>query len=127
MGAGYSDRRPGTTVFGTRVAGGVLRLRSVRTMPSITVMPMPGQVAEPDAVEEVLAGRVLGLVHEDEIGGAADLDQPAIEAAHPRRVAGGEAEGDLGRHLAERGEQRDHAQDAERLHAGAGRAHPCRG
>ena len=33
----------------------------------------------------------------DEVGGAADLDQAAIERAHPRGVAGGEAKGDFGR------------------------------
>src|ERR1700722_12409888 len=31
------------TTSGTRVAGGVLRLRCVRTMPSMIVMPMPGR------------------------------------------------------------------------------------
>ncbi len=32
------------TTSGTRAAGGVLRLRVVRTMPSITVMPTPGRL-----------------------------------------------------------------------------------
>src|SRR5438105_12592736 len=49
-----------------------------------------GEVAELDALKDVLAGRMLRLVHDDEIGGAADLDQAAIERAHPRGVAGGE-------------------------------------
>ena len=31
------------TISGTLVAGGVLRLRWVRTMPSMMVMPMPGR------------------------------------------------------------------------------------
>ena len=48
-----------------------------------------------DAIQQGLAGRMLRAVHEDEIGGAADLDQAAVERAHPRRVAGREAEGDF--------------------------------
>jgi hypothetical protein len=50
----------------------------VRTMPSMMVMPTPGQIAELDAFEDVLAGRVLRLVHEHEIGGTADFDDAAI-------------------------------------------------
>jgi|SRR5580698_2932912 hypothetical protein len=61
-----------------------------------------GKVTEPDAFQDVLAWQMLRLVHDDEIGGAADLDQAAIEFAHPRGVAGGEAEGEFGRHFAER-------------------------
>ena len=61
-----------------------------------------GQVAQPHAVQDVLAGRVLRLVHEHEVRGAADFDQPAIESAHPRGVAGGEAERHFRRHVAER-------------------------
>jgi hypothetical protein len=45
-----------------------------------------GQVAELGAVQQVLAGRVLRHVHNDEVGGAADLDDAAIERAHPRGV-----------------------------------------
>ena len=79
------------------------------------------QIAEPHAIEQRLARRMLGAIHEDEIGGASDLDKPAVERPHARRVAGRKAEGDLGGNVAERSEQRDHAQDAERLNARAGR------
>ena len=44
---------------------------------------------------------MLRLVHQHEIGGAADLDQAAIELAHPRGVAGRKAERQLGGQLAE--------------------------
>ena len=64
---------------------------------------------------------MLRLVHEHEIGGASDFDQAAIKLTHPRGVAGRKAERDLGGHLAKRGQHRDHAQDAERLHAASGR------
>ena len=64
---------------------------------------------------------MLGAIHEDEIGGAADFDEPAIERAHARRVAGRKAECDFGGNVAERRQHRDHPDDAERLHAGAGR------
>ena len=37
-----SIQRAGSTTIGTSVAGGVLRLRWQRTMPSITTMPTPG-------------------------------------------------------------------------------------
>src|SRR6185369_6435312 len=45
------------------------------------------QVAEADGVEHRLARRMLRLVEEHEIGGAADLDQAAIELADARGVA----------------------------------------
>ena len=41
-------------------------------------------------------------VHEDEVGRAAGLDQPAVEVAQARRVAGGEAERGLRRDVAQR-------------------------
>ena len=41
-----------------------------------------GQVAEPHAFQDVRARRMLRLVHDDEIGGAADLDQAAVERAY---------------------------------------------
>ena len=84
------------------------------------VMPMPGR-SPSCTLSSSPCRRVLRLVHDDEVGGAADLDHAAVELAHPRGVAGGKAERQFGRHLAERGQQRHHAQDAERLHAGAGR------
>ena len=84
-------------------------------------MPTPGMSPMRDAVQQVPAGGVLGLVHDDEIGDAAGLDQAAIELALARGVAGGEAEGDLRRHVAERAQHGDHAQDAQGLHAGARR------
>ncbi len=80
-----------------------------------------GEVAELHALQDVLAGRVLRLVHQDEIGGAADFDDAAVELAHAGGVAGRQAEGEFGGQVAERGQHRHHAQDAERLHAGAGR------
>ena len=80
-----------------------------------------GQVAELHAVEQVVAGGMLRPVHDDEIGRASDFDDAAVQRAHPRGVAGCKAERDLRRHLAERGQQRHHAQDSKRLHAGASR------
>src|SRR6185369_16345046 len=41
-----------------------------------------GQVAELHAVQDGLAGRMLRLVHDDEIGGASDLDQAAVQRTH---------------------------------------------
>jgi len=64
---------------------------------------------------------MLRLVHDDEIGRAADFDQAAIQFAHPRSIAGGQTKRDLGRQVAERGQHRDHAQDSQWLHAGASR------
>src|ERR1019366_4620326 len=49
-----------------------------------------GQVAELHAVEDVLAGGMLRLVHDDEVSRTSDFDQAAVERAHPRGVAGGE-------------------------------------
>src|SRR5437763_17022528 len=63
---------------------------------------------------------MLGTVEEDEVRRPAELDQATVEVAEARGVAGREAEGDLRRHVAERGKHRDHAEDAERLDAGAG-------
>src|SRR6202047_150514 len=60
-----------------------------------------GEIAELHAVEDVLAGRMLRLVHDDEVCGAADLDDAAVQRAHPRGVAGREAERDFRRYLAE--------------------------
>src|SRR5579862_6341820 len=62
------------------------------------------QITEANAVEQGLAGRMLRLVHQNEIRRAADLDQSAIELTHPRGVAGGKTEGDFGRQFAERGQ-----------------------
>ena len=39
-----------------------------------------GQVAEPHALQQRLARRVLRAIHEHEVGGAADLDQPQSSA-----------------------------------------------
>src|SRR5262249_15073818 len=80
-----------------------------------------GDVALLDAVQQVLAGRVLRRVHDHEVRGATELDDPAVEFALSGRVAGGEAEGDLRFDVAEGREHGDHAQDAERLHARARR------
>ena len=63
-----------------------------------------GQVAELNAVEDVLACRMLRPVHDDKIGRAADFDDAAVQRAHPRGVAGGEAERDFRRDFAERGQ-----------------------
>src|SRR3984885_8866432 len=64
---------------------------------------------------------MLGAIHEDEIGGATDLNEPAVECAYARRIAGRKAEGDFRGNVAERSEQCDHPQDAERLNARARR------
>ncbi len=64
---------------------------------------------------------MLRPVEDHEVGRAAGLDDAAIQPPQPRRVAGGEAEGGLGRNVAERGEHGDETEDAERLHARAGR------
>ena len=64
---------------------------------------------------------MLRPVHEDEIGRAARFDQPAVELSHPRRVAGGKAERDFCRHIAQRAEHGHHADDAKRLHTRTGR------
>src|SRR3979409_580984 len=46
-----------------------------------------GEVAELHAVEDVLARRMLCLVHDDEVSGAADLDNAAVQRAPlPSRV-----------------------------------------
>src|ERR1700722_13821302 len=79
------------------------------------------KVAELYAVEDVFSGRVLRLVHDDEIGRTPDLDDAAVQRAHARGVAGGKTERDFRGHVAERRQQRYHAQNAERLHAGSGR------
>ncbi len=65
---------------------------------------------------------MLRPIHEQEIGRPAGLDQAAIEGAHPGGVAGGAAEQRFGRHVADRGQQRDHAQDSQRLDARSGGA-----
>ena len=52
-----------------------------------------GEVGELHALQDVLARRMLRLVHQDEIGGAADLDGAAVELAHLRGSAGRQAEG----------------------------------
>ncbi len=109
------------TTSASVVAGGVLRERWQRTTPSMITMLMPGQIAHADALQERLAGGVLGAIHEHEVGRPAGLDQAAVELAHARGVAGREAERRRGVDLAEAAEQRDRAQNAERLDAGAGR------
>ena len=80
-----------------------------------------GQVAQAHAFQQRLAGGVLGAVHDHEVGGAARFYETAVERTHARRVAGGETERGLGGCVAEAGKHGDHAQDAQRLHAGAGR------
>src|SRR3977135_4675405 len=60
-----------------------------------------GEVAELHAVEDVLARRMLCLVHDDEVSGAADLDNAAVQRAPPRGVAGRGAERDFRRERAE--------------------------
>src|SRR6266478_4194202 len=61
-----------------------------------------GEIAELHAVEDVLAGGMLRLVHDDEVGRTSDLDQAAVQRAHSGGVAGCKAECDFRRHLAER-------------------------
>src|SRR5882724_3614982 len=50
------------------------------------------EVAELHAVEDVAAGGMLRLVHDDEVGRASDFDDAAIQRAHPGGVAGRKAE-----------------------------------
>src|SRR5476649_957895 len=64
---------------------------------------------------------MLRPVHDHEVGRAPDLHETAVQRAHPRGVAGRETERDFGGYLAERRQQRYHAQDPKRLHAGARR------
>ena len=45
---------------------------------------------------------MLGLVHEHEIGGAANFDEAGVELAHAGGIAGGEADRLFGRQLAQR-------------------------
>src|SRR2546423_15102570 len=59
-----------------------------------------GQVAELHAFQNGFSRRMLRLVHDDKVRRASDLDDAAVEGAHPRGVAGGKAEGDFRRHLA---------------------------
>ena len=94
-----------------------MRLRCERTIPSMTVMPTPGRSPSRTLSKQRLARRMLRAIHEDEIGSASDLDKPAVERPHARRVAGRKAEGDLRGNLAERSEQTDHPEDAEGLNA----------
>src|SRR5712664_2290742 len=61
-----------------------------------------GKIAELHAVKNVLAGGVLRLVHDNKVSRPADFDNAAVQRAHSRRVAGGEAERDLRGYLAER-------------------------
>ncbi len=114
-------------ITGTRVAGGVLRLRCVRTMPSMMVMPTPGRSPSWMLARDPCPAECCALSRNTKSALRPFSIRPHIELAHARGVAGGEAERDLGRDLADRGEHRDHAQDPERLNAGAGRAHRCRG
>src|SRR5262245_32670789 len=55
------------------------------------------QISQANALQEILTGGMLCLVEEDEVGAAAFLDEADVELAHPRRIAGSEAERDLGR------------------------------
>src|SRR6266853_1585616 len=57
------------------------------------------EVAELHAVQDVVAGGVLRLVHDDEVGRAPDFDDAAVQRAHPRGIAGRKAERDFRRHL----------------------------
>src|SRR3989454_9742566 len=56
-------------------------------------------VAALNAVKEVTPGRMLGLVHKHEVSGTTDFDQPAIEIAYARGIAGGKAKRQLGRNV----------------------------
>ena len=47
-------------------------------------------------MQQGLAGRVLGAIHEDEVRRAAHFNQPAVELADTRRIAGGKTEHQLG-------------------------------
>ena len=96
-----------------------MRDRPQRTTPSIITMPMPGR--SPSAMDSsiVLPEVCWALSRNTKSAGLPFCDQPGIELAHARRVAGRHAEDRLRRHAAEAGEERNRAQDAERLHARA--------
>jgi hypothetical protein len=94
----------------------VLRLRWVRMMPSMMVMPMPGR--SPSCAQDVLARRMLRLVHDDGVG-RRPTSMGMIQRAH-RAVCRSQSGSDLGRHLINE-DSSDTMQDAERLHAGTGR------
>lgn len=59
------------------------------------------QIAELNGFEDVFARCVLCLVHEDEIGAFATLDQACVKFAATARVAVGEAECGFGGDVAE--------------------------
>ena len=61
-----------------------------------------GKIPKPHAIENVLAGGMLRLVHDDEVRRASNLDDAAIQRAHPCGVAGSKAESNLGWDFAER-------------------------
>src|SRR6266851_9421743 len=61
-----------------------------------------GEIAKLHAVKNVLSGGMLRLVHDDKVSRSPDFDNAAVQRAHSRRVAGGEAERDLRGHLTER-------------------------
>ena len=60
-----------------------------------------GQVAQLDAFEDVFAGRVLGLIHQDEISAFADLEEAGVKFTTAARVAVGKTEGCFGGDVAE--------------------------
>ena len=80
--------------------------------------PDAGQVADRERAERGVRGGALRGVDEGEVGLAADGDRPGLEPVDPRGVAGGEADGHLGRDAAERGQVGHRAQDPERHDAG---------
>lgn len=77
------------------------------------------EVTQLHAFEDVFAGGMLCLVHEDEVRAHPFFDKAGIKVALSGGVAIAEAEGDFSGDIAECAEHGDHAQDAEWLDAGA--------
>ncbi|KAH0432775.1 hypothetical protein KCU90_g5292, partial [Aureobasidium melanogenum] len=81
-----------------------------------------GNIAQLHAFQQRIGRRVLCAIHEDQIGGTPHFDQSLTQIALPRGVAGRKTESDFSRDIRETRDQRDHPQNAERLHAGTRRA-----
>src|SRR5712691_11341043 len=69
-----------------------------------------------NAVEQMLPGRVLRFIHEDEIRRTTSADQATVKVSFARSIAGREAYCDLGWYFAKRRKHGDHPQFAKWLH-----------
>ena len=79
----------------------------------VTTMISAGEVHMPGRPRDVVGLKAMAIfaqrafwtlrpVHDDEVSRAPDLDEAAIQRAHPSGVAGGEAESDFRRDVAQR-------------------------